>query len=325
MHIQGFEYFLVAAEELNITKAAAKLYISQQYLSAHIHRLEEQYGVELFQRRPTLQLTLAGKAMVFYAWQMLNAENAMKAKFADLAENCAGHLKLGMSRQRTQVFFGNIWDEYQPQHPNISITLEENNTESLLQQLRANKLDVCVCVNVPPTHDLEIIPMVTEQLCCSVSTALLQAYHPETWEIDRARFQKEGVDLLSIQDLPFYLLPPQNRIRVNLDHLFSVNNMYPHATLETNNQELMLRLADDGVGIISPMYLYQYWQNNTVSSTPPQVFPVKNDISTNNISLVCRKGQPLPKYVEDLKLVIRAEMNRYRSIVNKMNAFELII
>ena len=63
MHIQGFEYFLVAAEELNITKAAAKLYISQQYLSAHIHRLEEQYGVELFQRRPTLQLTLAGKAM----------------------------------------------------------------------------------------------------------------------------------------------------------------------------------------------------------------------------------------------------------------------
>ena len=37
----NLEYFLVAAEELNFTRAARKLYISQQSLSNHISNLEK--------------------------------------------------------------------------------------------------------------------------------------------------------------------------------------------------------------------------------------------------------------------------------------------
>jgi len=324
MNIQGLEYFLVAAEELNFTKAAAKLYVSQQYLSAHIHRLEEEYGITLFQRKPNLQLTLAGETMVFYAKQMLNAEEAMKSKFADLVKNCRGHLKFGISRQRAQVFFSNVWERYLPQHPNISVTLEENYTEGLLQQLRTNQIDFCVCVNVLPARDIEITPLVTEQLCCSVSTTLLQTFRPNTWKKDIKTFLKEGVDLLELQDMPFNLLATHNRIRANLNQLFADNNAYPYIALETNNHDLILRLADTGVGVISPMYLYHYWQTNAVSSALPQVFPVKNDIPPTYVSIVCRKGQILPNYVEDMKSEIQQEMNRYKKIVNKMNSFELI-
>ena len=38
----NLEYFLVAAEELNFTKAAKRLYISQQSLSNHISNLEKE-------------------------------------------------------------------------------------------------------------------------------------------------------------------------------------------------------------------------------------------------------------------------------------------
>ena len=44
----NLEYFLVAAEELNFTRAAKRLYISQQSLSNHISNLEKEFDVILF-------------------------------------------------------------------------------------------------------------------------------------------------------------------------------------------------------------------------------------------------------------------------------------
>ena len=46
----NLEYFLVAAEELNFTRAAKKLFISQQSLSNHISNLEKEFDVILFNR-----------------------------------------------------------------------------------------------------------------------------------------------------------------------------------------------------------------------------------------------------------------------------------
>ena len=62
MNLRSLHYFLIAAEEMNFTKAAERLFISQQALSSHIKRLEDEYGVRLFERRPALHLTLEGEA-----------------------------------------------------------------------------------------------------------------------------------------------------------------------------------------------------------------------------------------------------------------------
>lgn len=64
MNLKSIEYFLITVEEMNITKAAERLYITQQALSSHIQRLEDEYGVTLFERRPTFRLTRAGQEMV---------------------------------------------------------------------------------------------------------------------------------------------------------------------------------------------------------------------------------------------------------------------
>ena len=59
----NLEYFLVAAEELNFTKAAKKLFISQQSLSNHISNMEKEFDVILFNRTTPLTLTYAGQAL----------------------------------------------------------------------------------------------------------------------------------------------------------------------------------------------------------------------------------------------------------------------
>ena len=60
MNIKSIEYFLRTVEEMNITKAADRLFISQQALSSHIRRLEDEYHVRLFERKPCLHLTPEG-------------------------------------------------------------------------------------------------------------------------------------------------------------------------------------------------------------------------------------------------------------------------
>ena len=66
MNLKSIEYFLITVEEMNFTRAAGRLYISQQALSSHISRLEEEYGIRLFERRPALSLTPEGEEMYFY-------------------------------------------------------------------------------------------------------------------------------------------------------------------------------------------------------------------------------------------------------------------
>lgn len=93
-----------SVEEMNFTKAAERLFISQQALSSHIGRLEEEYGVQLFQRRPTLQLTQEGKEMLFYSKQILDDEAKMRTAFSHISAHCRGTLKIGLSRLRSAAF-----------------------------------------------------------------------------------------------------------------------------------------------------------------------------------------------------------------------------
>ena len=72
MNFLHLKYFLLVAEELNITRAAERLFISQQSLSNHISNMEKELDVKLFTRSPKLSLTYAGDLLVETATQILD-------------------------------------------------------------------------------------------------------------------------------------------------------------------------------------------------------------------------------------------------------------
>src|SRR4051794_25135035 len=86
--------FVAVAEELNFTRAAARLFIAQQALSAQVAQLETRLGVKLFERTTRrVALTEAGSRLLGHARAALAALDAVEAELDALQRT----LRVGMS------------------------------------------------------------------------------------------------------------------------------------------------------------------------------------------------------------------------------------
>src|SRR5215471_17189864 len=76
MELRHLRYFVTVAEELNISRASARLRISQPAVSRQLRDLEQELGVELFSRQKSrLKLTAAGETFLAHARDLLRRSN----------------------------------------------------------------------------------------------------------------------------------------------------------------------------------------------------------------------------------------------------------
>ena len=97
MDLISLYYFQELSKDLNMTKTAERLYISQQSLSNHISNMEKELDVKLFTRSPKLSLTYAGDLLVETATQILDLHSQFLAKVGDINRHYMGVLRVGIS------------------------------------------------------------------------------------------------------------------------------------------------------------------------------------------------------------------------------------
>ncbi|MER0482168.1 LysR family transcriptional regulator [Streptomyces sp. Edi2] len=98
VHGRDLRYFAAVAEELNFTRAAERLFVSQPALSKQIRMLEKQVGADLFHRdRRAVRLTGVGEALLPHARGMLAAWEAAEAAVEEASAAELHTLVIGMS------------------------------------------------------------------------------------------------------------------------------------------------------------------------------------------------------------------------------------
>lgn len=119
MNTKKFYYASVLAREASFSKAAEKLGISQPSLSQYIKKIEDEVGMELFERAGGLvRLTNAGHVFVDAGRRILDTERQMENSLSDLAQNKTGSLVIGaapyrassMLPQATRAFRSGVTD-----------------------------------------------------------------------------------------------------------------------------------------------------------------------------------------------------------------------
>lgn len=244
----NLEYFLVAAEELNFTRAARKLYISQQSLSNHISNLEKEFDVILFNRTSPLTLTYAGQALKLRAREMLDLRDETYREISDIKDFSTGQLAIGVSHTRGRVILPEILPSYQSQFPGIELRLIEGNSSTLANELLHGTIDLMIDLLPFAVENVETVPICAEEILMIAPDEVLERAYPGKLEEIKEQLS-QSTDLRLLENCPFILLKKGNRVRTIADEMFEEAQISPRIVLETENIETVLALSAKGMGI----------------------------------------------------------------------------
>ncbi len=244
----NLEYFLAVAEELNITRAAKRLYISQQSLSSHISNLEKEFGIQLFNRTMPLTLTYAGRALKVRAKQLLDLKDETYRELADIKDFTTGQLSIGVSHTRGRFLLPAILPAYKEKFPNIELHLVEGNSSELSSALIHGDIDLLIDLLPFKAENVETVPICEEEIFLVVPDQILDRHFPGRQEAVKKELE-ENADIQLLTNCPYLLINKGNRIRTIADEIFEDAQLTPTVLLETENIETVLALAAKGMGI----------------------------------------------------------------------------
>lgn len=144
MELHHIQYFVAAAEELNISKASRRVHVSQPAMSRQIRDLEAELGVALFEReRFGLRLTGPGETFLAYARKIVGlvAEAGQAVRGRQAAQ---GGLKLGFLSSSLCSFLGESLRRFRIQYPTVEVRIHELSPAEQVVALRRRRIDLAL-------------------------------------------------------------------------------------------------------------------------------------------------------------------------------------
>lgn len=247
MNFASMEYFIALAEERSFTRAAQRLMVTQQTLSAHIAGIERELGVRLVNRKVPLTLTYAGEVLLGYARRIETDRRAMEQEFADIAGDAQGLLGVGIASTRGRLLMPRAIAAFRERKPGVRILIEEEENEGLVEALREGRVDMAVATIPPNVPGLEVRLLRTEQIVLLVSWTLLRTLYGERTEAVVDEVRRTG-SLAPLVGCPFLLLGRHDEPGDLSRKLLDQAGLEGEATVVSSNSETLVELALRHVG-----------------------------------------------------------------------------
>lgn len=172
MELRHLRYFVAVAEEENVTRAAARLNVSQPPLSRQIRDLEEELGVELLERRAnSLQLTEAGRVFLTEARAVLQRATEAVSAVRAAAAGDIGEMHVGYSPSPTANILPEVLRAFRKGAPRVRVHLHDLKPLAMLAGLRDGSLQAAMMVDPGRQlgRGLEFVPLISLPLMLVVS------------------------------------------------------------------------------------------------------------------------------------------------------------
>ena len=298
MNFLHLKYFLMVAEELNITRAAERLYISQQSLSNHISNMERELDVKLFTRSPKLALTYAGTLLVDTASQILELNSQYLAKVGDINRHYSGVLRVGVSHTCGLALLPKILPRFREEFPMVEFSLFEGNSNQLEDEMSHGRIDLMICFEPITMEGVTALPLTRQRLMLVVPKAFIDQLFGEASPRMREVLSL-GADITTFESLPFILIKKGNRTRSVIDQCFRHQNFKPKLILETENTVTTLGMAQAGVGItICPDLFLRAMPSGTGEDQSVDIFPLNDPSTSSSLVVAYRQDRYLSHFGE---------------------------
>ena len=238
MDLRSLNYFSVVAEELNFTRAAQRLSMSQPPLSNQIKALEEELGMPLFLRGGrTLQLTEAGKLLYRRSAQLLDLAERTKEEVSSLAMGLSGTLCLGSVAGLAPFLAARWLAGFREEYPLVRFEIVNGSSDDIIDQIQRGYIELGLIAAPYDDEHLEGIPVGDEPWCAIMSRRNPLAAEPE-----------KPLPLKELAGQP--LIVPHRRSRVDeIRSWFQQAGAEPTIIGEHSNYVDVLAMASADVGI----------------------------------------------------------------------------
>ncbi|MBX3196664.1 MAG: LysR family transcriptional regulator [Labilithrix sp.] len=151
MDLRHLRYFVAVAEELNFTKAAARLHVSLPPLSRQIRDLERELGIDLLVRSTrSVRLTEAGKLFQLEATAILRRTDEAVESMRALTRTEHRRVRVGYAASPTIEILPRALQRFHRMKPQAFVQLHDMSTQAMLRGLRERTLDVAMFVSLAP-------------------------------------------------------------------------------------------------------------------------------------------------------------------------------
>lgn len=138
-------YFVTVVEELNISRAAEKLNMSQPPLSAQIRNLERELETTLLIRgKRGLKVTESGRLLYRRAKEILSLVEKAESEILSMSKGMGGTISLGLVEGTAPDIAGSWFSGFYKMHPKVRFHITDGSTDDLLEKMRSGLISLAV-------------------------------------------------------------------------------------------------------------------------------------------------------------------------------------
>ncbi|GHO49596.1 LysR family transcriptional regulator [Ktedonospora formicarum] len=240
MEMHQLTYFLAAAQTQNFRKAAELSLVAQSALSRQIATLEEELGVELFERKKKrVTLTAAGQD---FARHVRNALEQLQEGQQELSELRGGHrgtLLLGCIESLASAFLPELFANFHQHYPHVRLKVRVNHTDELITSVEQGEIELGFILDPKLQSEL----LITKELFRQPLHLLVSIRHP------LAQTNKSAVTLERIAHEPFLLLDETSRMGQITQRIFAQRGLRMRPLVEIESVEGLKEMVRQDIGV----------------------------------------------------------------------------
>ena len=238
MDVRTLSYFVTIAEELNITKAAEKLCMSQPPLSSQMKALEEELDTVLFIRgKRHLQLTESGKLLYRHAKEILSLVNKTSEEIRAMGKGMRGKISIGLVEGSAPIIAASWIETFLNNYHNVEFSVVDGNSDELIAKLRSGLIDMAVITSPCDNTLLNSFKVGQEKM-----TAFMSKDHP------LAKLPGHTIDLIELKDKPL-IIPTREAMNRMINKWFKEIHAEPKVVCRMDNYLDVAALAGRNIGI----------------------------------------------------------------------------
>ncbi len=296
MHLtlRQLKVFEAVARHLNYTRAAEELHLTQPAVSMQVKQLEESLGVALFEQLgKRIHLTEPGQEVLAYARHITQQVDELETVLNRLKGVSGGRLKISVATT-ANYFIPTLIGSFSRRFPDVTVSLDVTNRETLLRQLNENTVDLVIMGQPPAEADVEAEPFLENPL-----VVVAPPDHPLA--------SRKKISLQRLQEETFLVREPGSGTRIAMERFFSEHGMKLRTGMEVGSNEAIKQSvqAGLGLGLLSRATIEQELALKRLAVLDIEDFPIMR-----HWYVVHRKGKRLSAAADAFKSFVLKEAPR---------------